>query len=112
MDLIVEELPNGVTKAKLSGRMDIDGASKVDMRFNVLAGAKKSLVVDLSGVSFMASMGLRTLMTTARTMSSRGGKMALANPQDSVAKVLQTSGVGEVIAVHASLDDAIAAVQA
>jgi anti-anti-sigma factor len=112
MELTVEELPNGVTKASLNGRLDIEGAQKVDMKFNVLAGAKSKLVVDLSQLTFIASMGLRTLMVCARTISSKGGKMAIANAQPNVLKVLSSSGIGEVVSVNPSLETAIAAVSA
>ena len=110
MELNTEELPNGVTKASLSGRMDIDGAQQVDMKFNVLAGSKKKLVVDLAQVDFIASMGLRTLMVCARTIKSKGGQMAIANAQPNVLKVLSTSGIADVVSVNPSLDAAIAAV--
>jgi len=109
MDLTVEETPGGITRALLSGRMDTAGASAVDLRFSVLAGAKRRLVVDLAGVTFMASMGLRTLMICARTMAAKGGKMALANPQPLVQQVLETSGIGQLIGVYPSWDAAIAA---
>ena len=108
MQLNIEDLSDGVTKAALAGRMDIDDAASVDLHFNVLAGSKRALVVDLSDVSFIASMGLRTLMTCARTISGKGGKMALAAPQENVLKVLTTSGVGEIVAIRPTLDEAIA----
>jgi len=110
MQLVVEELANGVTKAVLSGRMDIEGAQAVDMRFNVIAGAKKAVVVDMSGVSFIASMGLRTLMVAARAISNRGGRMAIAAAQPNVLKVLTSSGADEVIVIADSLESAIVAV--
>lgn len=108
MQLNIEDLPDGVTKAALAGRMDIDGANSVDLHFNVLAGSKRALVVDLSEVSFIASMGLRTLMTCARAIASKGGKMALAAPQENVLKVLTTSGVGEIVAIRPTLTEAVA----
>lgn len=112
MEMTVEDLPNGVTKAALKGRMDIDGAQAVDTKLNVLAGAKKRLVVDLTNLDFIASMGLRTLMVCARSINSKGGKMAIANPQPNVMKVLSTSGIGEIVSVNPSLDAAVAAVGA
>lgn len=112
MKLTTEGLPNGVTKAVLVGRMDIDGAQAVDLQFNVLAGSKKRLVLDMSGVDFIASMGLRTLMTTARSITSKGGKMAIAAAPANVSKVLDTSGLASVITVAASVDAAVAAVSA
>jgi anti-anti-sigma factor len=112
MEMTVEELPSGVTKAALKGRMDIEGAQAVDTRFSVLAGAKRKLVVDLSELNFIASMGLRTLMVCARTISAKGGKMALANAKPNVLKVLSSSGIGEVVSVNPSMETAVAAVSA
>ncbi len=80
MELTTTDLDNGVTKVLLSGRMDIEGATAVDLRFSVLAGSKKKLLVDLSQVSFMASLGIRTLMMAAKAMANKGCKMVLAQP--------------------------------
>jgi stage II sporulation protein AA (anti-sigma F factor antagonist) len=109
MDMVVEELADGVTRASLNGRMDIDGARAVDTQFNILAGVKMRLIVDMAEVSFIASMGLRTLMTCARAITSKGGKMAIAGARDNVSKVLTTSGVDQVIPVTGTFDAALAA---
>ena len=61
MKIDVLETKSGITKLVLSGRMDIQGAMTADMAFSVTAGAKKKVVVDLSDVTFMASLGLNTL---------------------------------------------------
>ncbi len=110
MHLEIEDLPNGVTAARLNGRMDIEGAQSVDMKFSVLSGSKSKLVIDMSGVTFLASMGLRTLMTCARSMASKGAKMAIAAAPPNVMKVLETSGMAQIVPVTASLDDAVAAI--
>jgi len=108
--MTVEELPDGVTKAALGGRMDIEGAQAVDMRFSVLGGAKKKLVVDMTDLDFIGSMGLRTLMMCARTIKAKGGKMAIANAQPNVLKVLDSISIGDVVSVNPSLESAVAAV--
>ena len=108
--MTVEELPDGVTKAALQGRMDIEGAQAVDMRFSVLGGAKRRLVVDMADLEFIGSMGLRTLMMCARTVNAKGGKMAIANAQPNVLKVLNSISIGDVVSVNPSLDSAVAAV--
>jgi len=109
MELRVEET-GGVTTAVLIGRMDIDGAQSVDVQFNVLAGSKKKLIIDMTNVGFLASMGLRTLMTCVRTITSRGGKVAIAGAQPGVAKVLDTSGLSDMVPVVATVGDAVAVV--
>jgi len=112
MELLIEEGSAGVTRAALIGRMDIDGAQQIETPFRVLTRLRRTLVVDLSKVSFMASMGLRTLMVGARTQSELGGKLVLASPQPNVEKVLKESGIGELIGVYPSVEAATAAISA
>jgi anti-anti-sigma factor len=108
--MTVEELPDGVKKAALRGRMDIEGAQAVDMRFSVLSGSEGKLVVDLAELEFIGSMGLRTLMMCARTINAKGGKMAIANAQPNVQKVLDSIGMADVVSINPSLESAVAAV--
>jgi len=99
MNLEVVELENGITKVILSGRLDIEGALKIDNNFNALAEKKKKVLVDLSGVTFIASLGIRTLITGAKATANNGGKMVLLNPQPNVEGVLRTSRVDTVIPI-------------
>jgi anti-anti-sigma factor len=110
MQMETEEIGGGVTKASLNGRLDIAGANAIDLRFSVLTGQKRAIVVDLAEVSFIASMGLRLLVVGAKTVASKGGRIALAAPQDGVARVLDESGIGALLGVHATLEEAVAAV--
>lgn len=113
MELKIEDLPGGIVLAVLNGRMDIDGALAVDQRFSALGGVpNRRLVIDMSDVSFVASMGLRTLMMCAKSITQKGGKAAIANPQPNVLKVLETSGVTDLFSVSPSREAAAAAVAA
>ena len=109
MELVVEELPGGFTRAALVGRMDIEGALSVDEQFRALGRLRRNLIVDLAGVSFMASMGLRTLVVAARSLKDVGGRIAIANANPNVEKVLDNSGIGEMIGLHPSVESAVAA---
>jgi len=101
-----------VTQAALVGRMDIEGAQTIEEPFRVLTRLRRALVVDLSQVSFMASMGLRTLMVGARAQSELGGRLVLASPQPNVEKVLKESGIGDIIGVYPTIEAAAAAITA
>ena len=111
MELIVETLPNGVTKAVLIGRLDIDGAARIDVRFSALANSPFGVAVDLSEVTFIASMGIRTLMLCARTLAAGGRRLALVSPQPNVEKALRATGVDEVMEIFTSLDSAAEALK-
>jgi anti-sigma B factor antagonist len=112
MELVIEEDRSGVTQAALVGRMDIEGAQTIEEPFRALTRLRRALVVDLSQVSFMASMGLRTLMLGARAQSELGGRLVLASPQPNVEKVLKESGIGEIIGVYPTIEAAAAAITA
>ena len=107
MELTSENLPNGVEKIALTGRMDTAGAQEIDLRFTSLTATRPALiVVDLSQVSFLASMGIRTLLSAARGLGRRGGRMVLASPQPLVQEVLKVAGIDSLIPVYADIPSA------
>jgi anti-sigma B factor antagonist len=112
MEMSVEELSGGATLVVLRGKLDVAGASSIELKFSATAGARKAVVVDLSGVSFVASMGMRLLLLVGKTMAARGGKMALLSPVPDVASVLRTAGIDTVIPIYGARDAAVAAVAA
>lgn len=113
MDLRSEQLADGVEKISLIGRMDSLGGHEIGMRLAALVANRKTCaVVDLSEVSFLASIGIRTLVVNARAQSLRGGVMALANPQPLVAEVLKMAGIDSIIPVYPDLDTACSALMA
>ena len=108
MQMTTEELAGGITKVILEGRLDVAGAQAVDLKMNVIAGSKPYVLLDMEKVSFLGSMGLRTIVTVARTIKSRGGKAAVLNPDEMVEKVLKTSGVDAYIPIYHDLTNAMA----
>ncbi len=106
MDMTVTETPEGVTHVALDGRFDIAGAQAVDRRFAELAEKAKSLVVDLAKVSFLASLGVRTLMISAKTIIRRGAYIAVAGASQDVEKVLRLTGYDELVGLYPDVDSA------
>jgi anti-anti-sigma factor len=112
MDMTVNETAEGVTHVVLGGRFDIAGAQAVDGRFAELAEKAKILVVDLAKVSFLASLGVRTLMVSAKTMIRRGAHIAVAGANEGVEKVLRLTGFDELVGLYPDFDAAAAALTA
>lgn len=109
MQLESELIDDHILKISLDGRLDIEGTQAIDMKFTALTATKKAgILVDMSRVSFLASIGMRTLLSCAKAASKRGGKMVLLDPQPLVREVLNTSGVAELIPVADDLDGALA----
>lgn len=99
MHMQTEELAPGIIKASLAGRLDIGGSQEIDPPFNVLTASCRGLIVDLSQVEFVGSIGLRTLITGARAVARKGGRMVLLRPQPAVETVLVTSGIDAVVPI-------------
>src|ERR1700722_6808858 len=106
MTFSTESMNGDITRVILDGRLDIQGAAAIDLPMNVLAGSRKFLLLDLTSVSFLGSMGLRSIVLPAQAIKRRGGKMALLNPVPMVEEVLKASNIGEIIPIFHDLDDA------
>jgi len=111
MQISTEELADGVTRIALDGRLDIAGAAAVDLKMNVIAGSAQKLLIDLEKVTFLGSMGLRSIVLPARAVRSRGGKVVLFAPGEMVESVLKTSGIDSMLPIHHDLAAALAALQ-
>ena len=109
MTISTESMDGGITRVLLNGRLDIEGAAVVDLRMNVLAGSSKFLLIDLTNVSFIGSMGIRSLVLPAKAVHRRGGKVVLFGPVPMVEEVLKASNIDEIIPIYHNLDSAVAA---
>lgn len=106
MEMMIEPIAPGIARIKLVGRMDAAGADKIDLQFNAIAGSHRGLVIDMSGVEFLASIGIRTLTLGAKTMQRRGGTLILLAPPPNVFAVLEVIGILDILPVAASSEEA------
>jgi anti-sigma B factor antagonist len=110
MPIAIEDLDGTVTRVALSGRIDIAGAHEIDMPMSIVAGSKRAVVIDLSKVEFLASMGLRSIVVCAKSIVSKKGRVVLLAPQPQVEEVITISGIDSLIAICRDEAEAIAAV--
>lgn len=106
-----ESMEGDITRVLLDGRLDIEGAAVIDLRMNVLAGSAKFLLIDLRNVSFLGSMGLRSIVIPAQSVRRRGGKVVLFDPVPMVEEVIKASNIDQVIPIFHELDAAVAALR-
>jgi anti-sigma B factor antagonist len=109
--ITTEELPGEIVRVFLDGSLDIAGAQAIDLRMNVIAGANKAVMIDLQNVTFIGSMGLRSLLIPARAILSRGGTIVAFGPSPQVEQVLTTSGIHTLIPVYHDFEQALGALR-
>jgi anti-anti-sigma factor len=112
MEIVTSEDRGATARVALTGRLDIVGAEVIALPLATLAGAKRGLIIDMSGVSFIASIGIRHLVSAAKAISRRGGVLVLLNPTEMVAEVLTTSGLTSLLPIVRSDSEAAAALDA
>ena len=93
----------------LKGRLDIAGTQAVDLKFTALtATQRKPVMIDLSDVDFISSIGIRMLVSNAKSLGASAAKMVLVKPQRFVMDVLCTTGIDRLIPIADSTSDAAA----
>src|SRR5262245_56272057 len=96
------------------GRLDHDNceAFQADLRPHAEACAKEgtALVLDLSGLEYVSSAGLRCLMIARRWAKARAGRIVVAAMQPVVAEIFHISRFNLVLEVFPTLRDALVSV--
>ena len=96
------------------GRLDHDNCEMFqrDLATELQACEKDhaSLVLDMSGVEYVSSAGLRCLMIAAKQAKSHAGRIVIAAPQAVVAEILQISRFNLVLPVFGTTREAVASV--
>jgi anti-sigma B factor antagonist len=112
MELRIEPLSDTVTRVAPIGRWDITGAAAIELRLSALAGSGRLLIVDLAQVSFLSSMGIRSIVMSAKAVALRRGKLVLLSPDSNVEMVLTSTGIDTLVPIHHGLDAALAEIGA
>lgn len=108
MRLQYSELEDGIRLIKLSGALDSTGTPSVEVDFvRCCTGDNLCVLVDLSKVHYISSIGIPMLINSAKSIARRGGKMALLNPQRAVESVLEMTGIPMLIPIFPSVDAAV-----
>jgi anti-anti-sigma factor len=108
-ELKIIETDDELTHLALAGRLDSEGVQAVELRFSSYTGARrKPTIVDLSELTFIASLGIGMLISAAKGLNLHGVKMVLVDPPEPVEHVLRAANIDRIIQIA----DAGAAVEA
>jgi anti-anti-sigma factor len=99
MPITFEDTQETLRWIRLTGRMDMPGIDAISTAFaERSASTSRQIVVDLSAVDFLVSFGIRELITNAKIVQKRGGRMVIfVGGNQSVHKTLETTGIDTLI---------------
>jgi len=109
MKIVVAEAKPGVRCLSLDGRLDAAGVQESEAEFNSAVTATPNIIVDLEKVPFIASIGIRLLVTGAQAQSKMGGKMVMMRPDEATRRILKTTGIDQLIPVFDNMNTALGA---
>jgi anti-anti-sigma factor len=106
---INESKQGPITIVQAQGRLDATTATDTDRRLAamVAAGARQ-LVLDLSGVEYVSSAGLRVFLSAAKRLQQAQGKLVLASPTPQTKQILDMAGFSALIPLFDTLAAACA----
>jgi anti-anti-sigma factor len=91
---------------KLMGSLDTNTFGQLETEIQGLVAAGAPLVVlDLAGLSYISSAGIRVVQKGTRAMEKAGGQFKLINPQPQVAKVFEIIRMLPVDQMFTSLEE-------
>ncbi len=90
---------------------DIDGATAPEAQNAILGVAAPDckIVLDMSGVTYMSSAGLRLLLVIYRTVKAQGGDIILAGLPDELKDTMEMTGFLDFFQVRDTLEAGVAA---
>lgn len=67
----------------------------------------KNVIFDFSGVNFMDSAGIGVIIGRYKKVSSLGGKVAVANTNPQIKRIMEISGIHKIAELYDSVDKAL-----
>ena len=102
------ERTDGITQVALVGRLDVTGLHEVDIKFHAATAARsRPAIVDLSGLEYIASLGMGMLISCAQSLRRKGHTMVLVGAQGDVDTALRRAGIDQAIPMASDIDEAL-----
>ena len=109
MSLSIEITPagNGNQRVALAGRLDTHTYADLDEQLGpVLDSSIQSLVLDLAGLDYISSAGVRSIFKARKALATRGGKVVVVNPKPQIQKVFDVVKAVPLDEIFSSVEEA------
>ena len=96
---------NGWTLWPVTGRLDRLTAQDTGAQADAVFATTKKLAVDMSGLDYLSSAGIRVLLHLTKTAKAEGKEFALVAPAGMVKVVLAESRMDMFVSIYAAADE-------
>lgn len=109
---IQSEKKGNVKILHVSGKLDAKSSSTLEENLNgTIKAGEKYLVLDFEKLDYISSAGLRVLLSIAKTLNQKEGKVKLLNLQNSVKEVFDLTGFTQIFEIFVNLEECVKSFQ-
>jgi len=108
MELIYKNIGD-VVSLNFKGRLDASSAAQAEQAVQEFLGSGgRKLLIDLTGLEYISSAGLRVILIASKGIKRNSGKLALCGLAGNVRDVLDISGLAALFSVAEGEREAVA----
>ncbi|NOZ21770.1 MAG: STAS domain-containing protein [Planctomycetes bacterium] len=108
IEILNAEANPDVRVIRLSGRLDVIGAQELEPQIlDAAAKCEAGLVVNMEGVEFVSSAGLRIILAVRKEADAAGKPLALVHVRPLVYKIFKIAALDKVFQFFEVEDEAI-----
>ena len=90
------------------GRLDgLTSKDFLEATENEITNEANKVILNLENLDYISSVGLRSVLTTAKKTKAFDGQLVISGPRDGVKEVLDISGFGQMLGVFATEEVAL-----
>ena len=106
---IVANQERGFLVVRVEGRLDIATSPEFEKSGAAfMEEGHKKIILDFSGLEYISSAGLRSILSIAKKLKGGGGSLSLCGLTGLVKEVFDLSGFDSFLPIHAELEQALA----
>jgi anti-anti-sigma factor len=97
---------------EVHGRVDSMTAGQLgDSLSTTIEQGNDKIVLDLGGVEYMSSAGLREIVSALKLLKKASGDLRVAQPMPRVVEIFEMAGLDSILRVFATKQEAVASYQ-
>ena len=84
---------------KLTGRLDTTTSPELEKELKASLDGITALIIDMTGLEYISSAGLRVLLSTQKVMNQQGS-MKLCHVNESIMEILEVTGFVDILTIE------------
>lgn len=106
---ITSQRRDGTLIVSAEGRVDGANARKFQKAVeNVITDGDSAVILDMEGLSYISSAGLRSILLIAKGLQKRSSKFGVCSLQDPIREVFRIVGFDKIVSIYDSQGEAVA----